>query len=122
MRRDRTINFGLTNNQITETKSSALVIGTGYRIANVPNPFLRTRGKLAHSDAEGNRRGAAARHHRQGQCHHHPETWIHLPRRQVAPAGVDNRENQVTAGQKVASIKFSADLEVSRKVDPAGLL
>jgi cell surface protein SprA len=27
-----------------------------------------------------------------------------------------NRENQVTAGQKVASIKFSADLEVSRKL------
>ena len=46
MRRDRTINFGLTSNQITETKSNALVIGTGYRIANVPNPFLRTRGKL----------------------------------------------------------------------------
>ena len=27
-----------------------------------------------------------------------------------------NRENQVTAGQKVASIKFSADLEVSRLI------
>ena len=32
------------------------------------------------------------------------------------PEGIDNRENQVTAGQKVASIKFSADLEVSRKL------
>ena len=28
----------------------------------------------------------------------------------------DGRENQVTAGQKIISIKFSADLEISKKL------
>lgn len=115
MRRDRTINFGLTNNQITETKSSALVIGTGYRIANVPNPFLRTRGKLPIQMLKETdvvlRLDITVRDN---------ATIIRKldPFAPTAggPAGVDNRENQVTAGQKVASIKFSADLEVSRKL------
>ena len=114
MRRDRTINFGLTNNQITETKSNALVIGTGYRIANVPNPFLRTRGKLPIQMLKETdvvlRLDITVRDN---------ATII----RKLDPLAVvqggtpgDNRENQVTAGQKVASIKFSADLEVSRKL------
>ena len=115
MRRDRTINFGLTNNQITETKSSALVIGTGYRIANVPNPFLRTRGKLPIQMLKETdvvlRLDITVRDN---------ATIIRkldpLAQTVGGPAGTDNRENQVTAGQKVASIKFSADLEISRKL------
>ena len=115
MRRDRTINFGLTNNQITETKSSALVIGTGYRIANVPNPFLRTRGKLPIQMLKETdvvlRLDITVRDN---------ATIIRkLDPLAAVQGGVgagDSRENQVTAGQKVASIKFSADLEVSRKL------
>ena len=115
MRRDRTINFGLTNNQITETKSNALVIGTGYRIANVPNPFLRTRGKLPIQMLKETdvvlRLDITVRDN---------STIIRKldPLATAGTGGGDdfNRENQVTAGQKVASIKFSADLEVSRKL------
>ncbi len=115
MRRDRTINFGLTNNQITETKSNALVIGTGYRIANVPNPFLRTRGKLPIQMLKETdvvlRLDITVRDN---------STIIRKldPLSSVGTGTGDgfNRENQVTAGQKVASIKFSADLEVSRKL------
>ncbi len=115
MRRDRTINFGLTNNQITETKSSALVIGTGYRIANVPNPFLRTRGKLPIQMLKETdvvlRLDITVRDNATIIRKLDPLAAV-----QGGAGGVDNRENQVTAGQKVASIKFSADLEVSRKL------
>ena len=115
MRRDRTVNFGLTNNQITETKSNALVIGTGYRIANVPNPFLRTRGKLPIQMLQETdvvlRLDITVRDN---------STIIRKLDPFSEPVGGEiggfNRENQVTAGQKVASIKFSADLEVSRKL------
>jgi len=115
MRRDRTVNFGLTNNQITETKSSSFVMGLGYRIANVPNPFLRTRGKLPiqmlqHTDLVM-RMDVTIRDN---------ATII----RKLDPLAVDGsiggtddgRENQVTAGQKIISIKFSADLEISKKL------
>ena len=116
MRRDRTINFGLTNNQITETKSSALVIGTGYRIANVPNPFLRTRGKLPIQMLKETdvvlRLDITVRDNSTIIRKLDPLSAVQQPGQ-----GDDfNRENQVTAGQKVASIKFSADLEVSRKL------
>ena len=116
MRRDRTINFGLTNNQITETKSNALVIGTGYRIANVPNPFLRTRGKLPIQMLKETdvvlRLDITVRDNSTIIRKLDPLSSVQQPGQ-----GDDfNRENQVTAGQKVASIKFSADLEVSRKL------
>ena len=116
MRRDRTINFGLTNNQITETKSSALVIGTGYRIANVPNPFLRTQGKLPIQMLKETdvvlRLDITVRDNSTIIRKLDPLSAVQQPGQ-----GDDfNRENQVTAGQKVASIKFSADLEVSRKL------
>jgi len=115
MRRDRTINFGLTNNQITETKSNALVIGTGYRIANVPNPFLRTRGKLPIQMLQETdvvlRLDITVRDNSTVIRKLDPFAVV-----QGTDPGQLNRENQVTAGQKVASIKFSADLEVSRKL------
>ncbi len=116
VRRDRTVNFGLTNNQITETKSSSFVLGLGYRIADVPNPFLRTRGKLPIQMLQQTdlvmRMDLTIRDN---------ATVI----RKLDPLSVsgpigggtdDGRENQVTAGQKIISIKFSADLEISKKL------
>ena len=99
MRRDRTINFGLTNNQI----------------ANVPNPFLRTRGKLPIQMLQETdvvlRLDITVRDNSTVIRKLDPFAVV-----QGTDPGQLNRENQVTAGQKVASIKFSADLEVSRKL------
>ncbi|MFN9800881.1 MAG: hypothetical protein ACK54P_12780, partial [Bacteroidota bacterium] len=44
LKRDRTVALGMTNLQITETKSNSLVIGVGYKITEVPNPFGRKKG------------------------------------------------------------------------------
>ena len=43
-KRDRTIALGMANYQITETKSNSFVIGLGYKITEVPNPFGRKKG------------------------------------------------------------------------------
>src|SRR5690606_10580447 len=39
IKKDRNISLSLTNNQVTEVLGSELVIGSGYRFADVPFPF-----------------------------------------------------------------------------------
>jgi hypothetical protein len=73
LKRDRNVAFGLTNFQVTETKSNALVIGFGYKFKDVPNPFIKTYGKLPGQNVEGDRLGAAGRLEHPRQSHHHPK-------------------------------------------------
>lgn len=40
-KRDRTLNFALTNQQLSEQQGSEFVFGTGYRTQNLKIPFLR---------------------------------------------------------------------------------
>jgi cell surface protein SprA len=102
VKKDRTVSFGLTNFQVTETKSNALVIGLGYRFTEIRNPFIRTRGKLPVQFLE--------------------ETDLALRADLTIRDNVtlirkmQERQNQVTAGQKIISIKTSADLEISKKL------
>jgi cell surface protein SprA len=102
LKRDRNVAFGLTNYQITETKSEGLVIGFGYKFKDVPNPFIKTYGKLPVKMLKETdlvlRADVNVRDNRT------------IIRKMV------ERQNQVTAGQKLVSIKMSADLEVSDKL------
>jgi cell surface protein SprA len=44
-KRDRTLNFSLTNGQLNEQKGSEWVIGAGYRTTELPIPFFRRNGR-----------------------------------------------------------------------------
>lgn len=102
LQRDRTMNFGLANYQITETRGNSIVLGIGYRFNEVPNPFFKSKGKLPVPMLK--------------------ETTLALRADVTIRDNVtiirkmEERQNQPTAGQQIISIRTSADLEVSRKL------
>jgi cell surface protein SprA len=100
--RDRNISFGLANYQITETKSRGIVIGLGYKFADVRNPFIKTYGKLPIKLLR--------------ETDLLLRCDINIRDNSTIIRKMEERQNQVTAGQTLVSIKFSADLEVSQKV------
>jgi hypothetical protein len=100
--RDRNVSFGLANYQITETKSRGVVIGLGYKFANVRNPFIKTYGKLPIKLLK--------------ETDLLLRLDLNIRDNSTIIRKMEERQNQVTAGQTLVSIKFSADLEVSQKV------
>lgn len=102
VKKDRTVSFGLSNFQITETKSNALVIGLGYRFTEIRNPFIRTRGKLPVQFLEETDLAIRAD--------------LTIRDNLTLIRKMQEQQNQVTAGQKIISIKTSADLEISKKL------
>lgn len=102
-KRDRTVALGLTNFQITETKSNSIVLGLGYKITEVPNPFGRSKGsklpiKMLDKTTINLRVDLTMRDN------------VTLIRR------IQEHTNQPTAGQRQWSIKTSADMQVSDKL------
>ena len=102
-KRDRTIALGMSNYQITETKSNSFVIGLGYKITEVPNPFGRKKGsklpvKLLEKSTLNLRVDFTIRDN------------FTLIRK------IEERQNQVTAGQTLFSVKSSADMAISDKL------
>jgi cell surface protein SprA len=102
VKQDRNVVFGLTNYQITETKSNAVVLGLGYTIPDIPNPFIRTYGKLPIKMLQETDLVIRAD--------------MNIRDNSTIIRKMVERQNQVTAGQKLISIKLSADLEVSDKL------
>ena len=102
LKRDRNVVFGLSNFQITETKSNALVIGFGYTFADVPNPFIRTYGKLPIQMLK--------------ETDFVVRCDINIRDNSTIIRKMMERQNQVTAGQQLVSIKLSGDLEISSKL------
>ena len=103
IRRDRTITLGLSNFQITETKSKALVIGIGGKIPDVPIGWLRNKrsrlpGKYLENSPITLRADLTIRDN------------VTLIRR------IEERLNQATAGQRLFSLKTSADLQISTQL------
>jgi cell surface protein SprA len=102
LKRDRNVAFGLTNFQVTETKSNALGVGFGYKFKDVPNPFIKTYGKLPVKMLKETDLVLRAD--------------LNIRDNRTIIRKMEERQNQVTAGQNLVSIKMSADLEVSDKV------
>ena len=102
-KKDRSAALGLANYQITETKSNTFVLGVGYKFTEVPNPFARKRGSRLPiaflSDTELEIR-----------------TDLTIRDNVTIIRKMVERQNQVTAGQKLVSIKTSADMKVSDKL------
>jgi cell surface protein SprA len=102
-KKDRTVGLSMTNYQVTETKSDALVIGVGYKFTDVPNPFVRKKkSRLPIAFIENTS----------------IDTRLDLTIRDNVTLirKVQENQNQVTAGQRIISIKGSVGLAVSDKL------
>lgn len=96
--KDRNMSLSLNNNQLTEVKGSEIVIGLGYRLKNVPFPFGKSTKKRV-SDLDM-RADFSVRNNR---------TLI----RKI----VEQEAAQLTAGQRIFSIKFTADYVLSSRLN-----
>lgn len=102
-KKDRTMSLGMTNYQISETKSNSLVLGVGFTFKEVPNPFIRHRkSRLPLAFLEDTELAIRADLTIRDN--------VTLIRKMV------ERQNQVTAGQRLISLKTSADMKVSDKL------
>lgn len=92
-KRDRNASLSMSNNQITEVKGSEWSIGTGYKFRNVRLPISKTTAAL--------------------------DTRIDFVIRQnnTIIRKIVEEVNQLTAGQRIFSIKFTADYRVSKTLN-----
>lgn len=100
--RDRMISLGLANYQITETKGNSIILGLGYRFTEVPNPFYRKRGKLPVEMLKDTQLSLRAD--------------LTIRDNVTIIRKMQELQNQPTAGQRIFSLKTTADLEVSKKL------
>ncbi|MBK7946731.1 MAG: cell surface protein SprA [Flavobacteriales bacterium] len=95
--RDRNLSLGLTNYQVTEVRGREYVIGTGYRFKNVKLPF-NVGAKKPESDLN-------------------VRVDLSLRDNFTVIRKMEELQNQVTAGQKVLSIKTSADYVLNQRLN-----
>ena len=95
--RDRNLTLGLTNYQVTEVRGKEYVIGTGYRFKNVKLPFT-IGSKKPESDLN-------------------LRVDLSLRDNFTVIRKMEERQNQVTAGQNVLSIKTSADYVLNQRLN-----
>jgi len=95
--RDRNLSLGLTNYQVTEVRGKEYVIGTGYRFKNVKLPF-NVGAKKPESDMN-------------------VRVDLSLRDNFTVIRKMEELQNQVTAGQKVLSIKTSADYVLNQRLN-----
>src|SRR5690606_8875262 len=97
MRQDRNLSLSFNNNQITEVKGKEYIIGLGYRVQNLKLPFKV--GKVERASDLDLRADISMRDNRT-----------------VIRRIVENR-NELTAGQRIFSIKFTADYRFSNRLN-----
>jgi cell surface protein SprA len=94
-KRDRNASLSMSNNQITEVKGSEWSIGTGYKFRQVRLPWAKT-GKKADIDTRID---------------------FVIRKNNTIIRKIVEEVNQLTAGQRVFSIKFTADYRVSQTLN-----
>ncbi len=95
-KQDRNASLSLSNNQITEIKGSEWSIGTGYKFRQVKMPFSKKR--MVRSDID-------------------TRIEIGIRDNNTVVRKIVEEVNQLTGGQKVFTIKFTADYRVSAKLN-----
>ncbi len=96
LKRDRNLSLSLVNNQVTEVRGAEFVIGSGYRFNNLKLPF-NIGGKPTESDLN---------------C----RIDLSVRNNVTYTRKVVENQNQATAGQRIVSIKSSADYAISSKL------
>ncbi len=95
-KRDRNASLSMVNDQITELKGSEWSIGTGYKFRQVRMPFSKK--KMVRSDID-------------------TRIDVGLRKNNTIIRKIVEEVNQLTGGQRVLSIKFTADYRVSAKLN-----
>ncbi|HRD52237.1 MAG TPA: cell surface protein SprA [Flavobacteriales bacterium] len=95
--RDRNMSLSLTNYQVTETRGKEYVFGTGYRFKNVKLPF-NVGDKKPNSDLN-------------------VRVDVSIRENVTVIRQMEQALNQVTAGQRVTSIKTSADYVLNQRLN-----
>jgi len=95
-KRDRNASLSMVNNQITEVKGSTWSIGTGYKFRQVRMPFSKKR--MVRSDID-------------------TRIDVGLRNNNTIIRKIVEEVNQLTGGQRVLSVKVTADYRVSAKLN-----
>ena len=95
-KRDRNAALSLSNNQITEVKGVVWSIGTGYKFRQVKMPFVKSR--VIKSDID-------------------TRIDVSIRDNTTIVRKIVEEVNQITGGQKVLSVKFTADYRLSAKLN-----
>lgn len=103
LKRDRTVALGLSNLQITETKSNSLVLGVGYKLTEVRNLFGRKNANLPFKTPKNTSINLRAD--------------LTIRDNVTLIRKIEERQNQPTAGQRLFSIKTSIDYVVNDKLN-----
>jgi cell surface protein SprA len=99
IKKSRVLALSLANNQLTETTSNEYVIGTGYRIQDVKfNFFSGGRGKKMTSDLD-------------------LKLDLNIRNNKTVIRKVIEDQQQITMGQQIISIKFSADYVMNQRLN-----
>ena len=99
IKRSRMISLSLSNNQLTETATKDYVIGTGYRIKDLQFRFISGgRGKKMSSDLD-------------------IKLDLNIRNNNTIIRKIIEDVEQITMGQQVISIKFSADYVLNQRLN-----
>ena len=99
IKKNRTLNLSLSNNQLTEIKGSEYVIGTGYRVKDLEFRFRSGgRGKKISSDLD-------------------LKLDLNIRNNETVIRKIVENDEQTTMGQQTISIKFSADYVVNSRLN-----
>ena len=99
IKKSRILALSLANNQLTETNSNEYVIGTGYRIKDVEFKIRSAgRGKKVSSDLD-------------------LKLDLNIRNNKTVIRKVIEDEEQITMGQRIISIKFSADYVLNQRLN-----
>lgn len=99
-KKSRNLAFSFVNNQLTEIQSSELIVGAGYRFKNVKLTFLSagTAGKKSKYSSDLNL-----------------DLKFSMRNNRTVLRRIDELINQVSTGQRIYSINFTADYNLSQK-------
>lgn len=99
-KKSRNLSFSFINNQLTEIKSNELVVGIGYKIKDVSFSFIsmggRSNRKRVKSDLD-------------------LRADFSIRSNKTILRRIDEDINQISAGQKIISINFSADYMINQR-------
>jgi cell surface protein SprA len=95
-KKDRNVSLSLANNQITEIRGIELVIGSGYKFNDVPLPF-KIMGNTIRSELN-------------------LRVDISLRSNRNITRKIVEDQNQITSGQRLVSIKSSADYKINKSL------
>ena len=99
IKKSRMLSLSLSNNQLTEIASNEYVIGTGYRIKNVSFNF-RAAGRSRKLDSDLDLK-----------------LDLNIRNNRTVIRKIIEDVEQITAGQQIISIKFSADYVINQRLN-----